>query len=407
MRIPILIFALLLLLGSGSAALAICEEHASDSKRWTLQARESAAARKEREKAYRRMTTEERASISDLEHYPANEMYCGKGFSGGLGKVTINGKVGFIDKSGRLVIKPSYLDASRFSEGLAAVEFDNGNWGFIDTKGNVAIKPRFDWALTFKEGRAMVQVGEKWGFIDSTGSLVVGPNFDGANSFSEGLARVQLYLLGELVPGDKEQTMRYKTGYIDRDGRWVIEPKWDGGSSFNGGMARVSRNVGYSNGVVSEDRYIDKTGKELFEPDSWYITSFSEDALVVAVGADREYSFIGRDGKRLTKETFDYLDPLSEGLAVARTDGRYGYVNRTGEYVIPPSFEWAMGFSNGLACARKDQNKWGYIDTSGKFVIQPAFQWCWRFNDGAALVAEGHKTGYIDRNGKYIWKPSN
>src|SRR5690606_30884568 len=48
-------------------------------------------------------------------------------------------RYGFIDKSGNIVINPIFLDAHRFSEGLAGVAIRNDStlnieWGFVDEK---------------------------------------------------------------------------------------------------------------------------------------------------------------------------------------------------------------------------------------------------------------------------------
>lgn len=71
----------------------------------------------------------------------AGEFYCG------LARVSkrINGQVlyGYIDKSGKEIIKPQYRDAGNFSEGAAAVSVKD-KIGFIDTKGKFIIKPSFD-----------------------------------------------------------------------------------------------------------------------------------------------------------------------------------------------------------------------------------------------------------------------
>ena len=55
-------------------------------------------------------------------------------FSEGFAEVKLNGKYGFIDKTGREVIPCKYEAAGEFSEGLAAVKL-NGKYGFIDKKG--------------------------------------------------------------------------------------------------------------------------------------------------------------------------------------------------------------------------------------------------------------------------------
>ena len=53
------------------------------------------------------------------------------GFSGGFAIVALNGKYGFIDKTGNEVISLKYEWAYDFLGGLAKVEL-NGSWGYID-----------------------------------------------------------------------------------------------------------------------------------------------------------------------------------------------------------------------------------------------------------------------------------
>src|SRR5438309_669023 len=80
-----------------------------------------------------------------------------------------NGKYGYIDKTGRVVIEPQFTNAGEFSEGLAYVEI-NDLYGFIDTTGSLVIPPQFDEVESFSEGRAAVSNSSgKWGFIDRDG----------------------------------------------------------------------------------------------------------------------------------------------------------------------------------------------------------------------------------------------
>lgn len=49
---------------------------------------------------------------------------------------------------------------------------ERGKYGFIDTSGRVIIKPQFEGAYPSSEGLATVSLGkEKWGFIDTTGKV--------------------------------------------------------------------------------------------------------------------------------------------------------------------------------------------------------------------------------------------
>ena len=65
----------------------------------------------------------------------------GSRFSGGLAPVIIGEKCGFVDREGKLVIPPRFLNARNFSEGLAAIEVCSG-WGYIDRSG------KFVWQTT-------------------------------------------------------------------------------------------------------------------------------------------------------------------------------------------------------------------------------------------------------------------
>lgn len=58
------------------------------------------------------------------------------------------------------------------NSGLYAIEVD-GKHGYMDRSGNVVIAPQFDNTNGFSEGRAAVLVGSKWGYIDTGGRLAV------------------------------------------------------------------------------------------------------------------------------------------------------------------------------------------------------------------------------------------
>jgi hypothetical protein len=349
--------------------------------------------------------------------YPNELSTWGKGFSDGLAKVTVNGKVGFIDSSGKLVIAAKLRDAGPFSEGLAPYESGNGKWGYLDKRGKVAINPEFDWAISFHEGVALVQVGKNWGYIGRNGIFVIEPKFEEAESFSEGFASVSMYDTEIEWTGSTPRKGRWVRRFIDKKGRTVLDKGFDRISrGFNGGMALVDRSLGYSEkhkGMISETYLIDTKGNALWTLDSWYIASFSDDVIIVAVGKDGEgqdqYSFVDRRGKRLTDKTFSYLTGFSEGLSGARATwtGMHGYIDKTGSFVIEPQFGWAKSFSEGLAAVEEPHGLYGFIDKTGKWVIEPRFRWVDDFQNGYALFLERDKAGYVDRRGTVIWQPTN
>jgi len=84
----------------------------------------------------------------------------------------------------------TYQDARPFSdEGYAAVKKD-GKWGFIDANGTVMIQFIYEDALSFGQHLAAVKQGELWGYISMYGHIVIEAGFKEAKSFSGGSAVV-------------------------------------------------------------------------------------------------------------------------------------------------------------------------------------------------------------------------
>ena len=64
-----------------------------------------------------------------------------------------------------------------FTEGYAAVR-NGASWGFIDKSGKEVISPKFINVRKFKNGYAAAcQVKDKWGIIDTKGNWVLEPNY--------------------------------------------------------------------------------------------------------------------------------------------------------------------------------------------------------------------------------------
>ncbi|MCL2817054.1 MAG: WG repeat-containing protein, partial [Clostridiales bacterium] len=130
-------------------------------------------------------------------------------FSDGLARVAKDGKYGFVDTSGKLVMLLEYDGADDFREGLARVYTGGftgegawtGKMGFIDKKGKVVVPSEYDIVGDFIEGLAVVLKGDvqngKWGIIDKKGKVVLPveygriPFSSETGLFSEGLVVVQ------------------------------------------------------------------------------------------------------------------------------------------------------------------------------------------------------------------------
>lgn len=103
------------------------------------------------------------------------------------------GKFGFKDETGKIIVQAKFENVRSFSEGMAGVK-QNGKWGFIDMTGKFVIYSQFDFVCQFSEGLAGVKQNGKWGFIDKNGEVIITPQFEDiwSSKFTDGLAKVEL-----------------------------------------------------------------------------------------------------------------------------------------------------------------------------------------------------------------------
>jgi len=211
----------------------------------------------------------------------------------------------YIDKSGRLLASPPFLEADDFFEGLAAVRASQtGKYGFINSRGIVVVDFQFDEVGHFAEGIAWARVGRRTvkgirdpgqvGYIDHSGKFTIKPQFSEAGDFSEGLAPVSFF-------------NQLERGYIDRTGKLVIPPRYIWAEPFSEGLARACNEVTHISWVCA---YIDHTGRTVIN-------------------------------------TFQAMGPFSGGLAVAqeryernrREVSRQVYIDKRGSVIAPTEIE--------------------------------------------------------------------
>ena len=82
------------------------------------------------------------------------------------------GLYGYIDLSGRDLVKASFDEAGPFGNGLAPVKNASNYraWGYVDARGKTVIPHRYNAARAFREGLAPVATDSRWGYIDVLGA---------------------------------------------------------------------------------------------------------------------------------------------------------------------------------------------------------------------------------------------
>jgi len=94
-------------------------------------------------------------------------------------------KYKLIDTKGKDVTKAIFDDAKPFVGGEYAAVCQNGKWGFVNEKGEIVIKCEYDDADSFSSLYAPVMKDNKWGYIDKKNKIVYDYQFDGAKQFND------------------------------------------------------------------------------------------------------------------------------------------------------------------------------------------------------------------------------
>ncbi|RMG76804.1 MAG: WG repeat-containing protein, partial [Bacteroidetes bacterium] len=78
-----------------------------------------------------------------------------------LFKIRENGKFGFMDATGEIVIEPQYYEAEDFHNGFSRVRFNN-KLVPLDSLGRLLMKHLFNFVGLFEEGFAKAQLVNQW-----------------------------------------------------------------------------------------------------------------------------------------------------------------------------------------------------------------------------------------------------
>lgn len=332
------------------------------------------------------------------------------------------GRPCYIDRLGRIVLRPRYSSGEPFSEGRAIVFDDDGRTFVIDRQGREVFRSDWDEIRPFSEGLAAVMKDRTWGFVDRDGRVAVEPRYDSVTSFSEGLAGFELGREMVTLRSGITWTHFGPRGFLDRSGNVAIPADWADARGFREGRAVVCAGGTWKPGLLDDD---------------------------VLVLSDRKYGYIDRTGRLVIAGGYDLADRFSDGLAVVQIgDGacraRYGYIDQDGEPVVPLKLTSASAFRDGVAVVHRRGKRWrgtslivnrdgeivrelphlsfgpfsegllatcsgeayGFVDIEGRWVVEPQFDQVNPFEHGLAEVQRGDWYGLIDKAGRFVWGPT-
>lgn len=288
-----------------------------------------------------------------------------------------NGKWGYIDKTGKIIVPAVYDEACTFKTNVAPVTL-NGKKGYMDKSGRIVIAPVYDDASAFNGNYAGIKSGEKYGVINNAGQIVVPAIYDGPYIAYIGEDRIQANLNG-------------KWGLIDTLGRMIVAPQYDFVYSFSEGLCKVKKD--------DKNYFIDRDGKTVLSVPLKSESEFKMNCLAAADGGDR-WGFLDKSGKWDIAPGYEEARSFDEetGLAPVKKNGKWGFVDRKGKMVINPRFDDAGSFENGLSYVVLNGVGTGLINKKGEYVVKPQYSSVWSQGGGIYNVIVIDDNGRVKEN---------
>jgi hypothetical protein len=281
--------------------------------------------------------------------------------------VKVNGKIGFINSNGKVVIEPQFKEVGHFVDGLTPACIKK-KFGYIDKTGKFIIPPIYDTARDFCEGYGIVVLGKKPQYIRPNGKLPFTLRYSYIAPFKNGFAQVH--------GTDK------RVGIINRLGNVIIKPIYDDLREFSDGVTTAR--------IYTTTYVIDTLGKTLFD---------LGDSLLLD-----EFDF--HEGHALTSKLVASLTDSS------KSDFIYGYLNKSGYYKplyrrggvfgTPLQMGGDIIISSKLPDSRSHgQSHLCFLDTNGNILWEDSLLNAFNlggFHDGIAIAQYDKKELWLINN---------
>jgi hypothetical protein len=288
---------------------------------------------------------------------------------------------GLARADGSWLVEPKFQQADAMTDGLARVTV-NGKVGFIDRTGRFAIEPTFDKAWEFKPGlgRTSAARGGIFGVIDKTGSWVFQTNYQqvhfasvyGRNPASE-----------TRFGWDFKKADRW--GLLDLDGRVVLDAEFDQVQHCADGRLVARKN--------KEWLYFKSDGSPLQPPDGRLIDASCDGVPPYTLKVGDKFGLVDASSSAITPVHFDAIVRAGSDVKNVKIDGKWGRIGPDGRWLLEPKFDYLSGGVD-IFVASID-GKRGFMRSDGTWLIEPKFDAARLRNGDTAFVTISGATGVL------------
>ena len=269
---------------------------------------------------------------------------------------------------------------------------ENGKYGYLDKKGRVLLKPQYDRVTSFNNGIAGIKSDSIWYFINKKGKRINSINYQEIEHLSDDLFIVaQKGKKGVINSRSKELL---KMEFI------AVIPRIVG----NYLCAMKSHEEGYKlfkmNGQIFSDYQIHiGKHKSILDQDfnSGLIPAYK------IIDKKRRLGYMNKFGEIIIPLIYEYGLPFNLGQARIQKNGLYGIIDIKGNEVVPPIYKSIGKIENGYAVISNQKYKKGLIDYDGNLVIPCQYERLKRIKkDRWEFSSKYGKYGIIDSKNKII-----
>jgi hypothetical protein len=210
---------------------------------------------------------------------------------------------------GSWLVEPQFDQVDALSDSLARARL-NGKTGFIDRTGRFVIAPVFDTAWAFQPGFLLTsaQEGGAFGVIDRTGARVF-------RTDAKQLHLAVSYGTDRGPPFGWHVQKDGGWGLLDLDGRVILDAEFDQRIQ----RCADGRLVAYRN---KEWLYFKSDGTPLQPPNGRLVDASCGSGPPYVLRIGEKFGLADADGKPVTPVTFDALTTASKGTWNAKVDGK-------------------------------------------------------------------------------------
>lgn len=306
-----------------------------------------------------------------------------------LFKDSENGKYGYMDETGKIIIAPKFDYASNFSDNLAAVIYNKVIRGYVDRQGNIVLKCNYRNFGDFINGVARISLAKgtdenKITYMDKDGKILTPKVFSFGYDFSENYA---LVLKRGIIAPIINLNLK-KWSYINTECEFATDMEFDSAKSFYNGFACVENNEKW--GIIDKEFNIVIN----FQYDD--IGSYS--CGLIRAKKNGKYGYIDINGNTIIDFQYDNALDFSENYASVYKEGLWSIIDITGETIVETQYSYIGIYSEGLVSFKSD-GKWGFLDEDGEVAIMPMYDYVDVCRNGLIFVDNSY---YINRDNEII-----